>query len=44
VRAVVLVPAHEPVRIASLIDLTPPWAVRPPSTGISAPVMTMPGH
>lgn len=24
---------------ASLIDFTPPWAVKPPSTGISAPVM-----
>src|SRR5206468_1136014 len=30
---------QEAARTASLIDLTPPWAVIPPSTGISAPVM-----
>jgi hypothetical protein len=26
-------------RTASLIDVTPPWAVIPPSTGFSAPEM-----
>ena len=28
--------AHVDARTASLIDVTPPWAVMPPSTGISA--------
>ena len=30
---------HAPFRTASLIDPTPPWAVIPPCTGISAPDM-----